>query len=72
MEFQFDFRSNNYSGCAVSGNLSSLPDWVQKDMSNWKSGDTFRMLTKKFVNGVSVYEEKLFKLELIEEKGGKY
>lgn len=72
MEFQFDFRNETYGGCAVSSNLSSLPNWVQKDMSEWKSGDTFRILTKKLVNGVSVVEVKYFKLELIETRKGKY
>jgi fibrillarin-like rRNA methylase len=72
MEFQFDFRRETYGSCAVSSNLSSLPDWAQKEMSNWKSGDTFRVVTKKLVDGVSVYEEKLFKLEVIEERKGNY
>jgi hypothetical protein len=72
MQFEFDFRNETYGGCAVSSNLSSLPEWVQKEMSEWKSGDTFRVLTKKLFNGVSVYEEKLFKLELIEKRKGDY
>lgn len=72
MEFQFDFRRENYASCAISGNLSQIPKWVQEDMSKWKSGDQFRILSKKTVDGVSVYEEKLFKLELIETKKGKY
>lgn len=72
MEFQFDFRREHYGSCAISSNLSQIPKWVQEDMSKWKSGDQFRILIKKMVNGVSVYEEKLFKLELIETKKGKY
>jgi hypothetical protein len=72
MEFQFDFRREYYGFSAISGNLSQIPKWVQEDMSKWKSGDQFRILSKKTVDGVSVYEEKLFKLELIETRKGKY
>jgi len=72
MQFQFDFRNETYGGCAVSSNLSQIPEWVQKDMSEWKSGDTFSILTKKLVKGVSVYEEKFFKLELVEKRKGNY
>lgn len=72
MEFQFDFRREHYGFSAISGNLSQIPKWVQEEMSEWKSGDQFRILSKKTVDGVSVYEQKLFKLELIETKKGKY
>jgi hypothetical protein len=72
MEFQFDFRRNTHGSCAVSSNLSQLPNWVQQNMSAWKSGDQFRVLTKKTVDNVSVYEEKLFKIELVETRKGKY
>lgn len=72
MEFQFDFRSDACGSCAVSSNISRLPKWVQEDMSEWKSGDQFRILVKKTIDGVSVFEEKLFKLELVETRAGKY
>lgn len=73
MEFQFDFRKNHHgSWCAVSSNACSIPSWVQQNISNWKTGDTFRVLSKNTVNGVSVFEEKTFKLEVIETKKGQY
>ena len=78
MQFQFDFRKfdgrcwHESGSCCVSSNLSSLPSWVQGDMSKWKSGSKFSVLIKKTIDGKSVYVEKFFELNLLDEKTGPY
>lgn len=78
MQFQFDFRKfkgpspQELGSCSVSSNCSTLPSWVQSDMSKWKDGDKFSILVKKFVDGKSVYVEKTFELKMIDKIEGPY
>ena len=44
-----------------------------KDMSNWKDGDEFRVVSKKLdKDGKSVSVEKKFRLMVVEERSGPY
>lgn len=72
MEFQFDLRCATYGACSISGNLAQIAVRFQEEMRDWKSGDQFSISTKAIMDGDSVEEIKLFRLELLSEERRKY